>query len=173
MDVDDRGLEKIRQCIREYELRKEKERRSIEEKNHQQEEKKRQAVQKYDLWFKRFGDKARKAADVIWDWYKKFLTTQSFHELTVALGEHEGEICISRIISCEEPHKDFLGDIIYRQQLTLDLAGNLFVHNCTKYGKAHLLRQKEDLLRFVVTTVLIGVADTIDDGTIWDLIEVR
>lgn len=170
-EKEEKGIKKIRKRVQQRIQEQEKERETQKEAARKEKENKEKAEQIYKNWLKKHGAKACASTHVIWNWYKEFISSRIFKEIADAMGEN-GEICISKIISCSIPWKDLL---IYRrkeeQMLVVDNSRNLFVHNCVKYGKSYKICGREDLLKHVELPVLIEIAETITDETIWDIVD--
>lgn len=169
----EKGFQRIRQLIKER-IRKEKEARRLEEvAARKKEEDRKKAAKIYEVWLENHRSQARAAARIVWDWYEEFISTQIFRELSGTLkARHKDKIWISKILTCSVPLKDNLRDWPEKQILNIDPSGKLFVHDCFKYGKTYLINQKGDLLKYVAWPILIAVAKTITDETVWDILDI-
>lgn len=169
----EKGIEKMRERI-EQRIRKQEIRREANKKAAlKAKTNKDKAEQVYQDWLKKHEVKALKAVQIIWNWYEEFISSPIFKEMANVMGE-KGEVQISKIISCVVPER---GSLEYKreekQMLAVDKSGNLFVHNCVKYGKSYEVCHREDMHEYVEIPVLIEIAGTITDETIWDIVDFR
>lgn len=180
MDKKEKGFQRIRQLIKEY-IRKEKEARRLEEvAARKKEENRKKAAKIYEVWLENHRSQARAAARIIWDWHEEFISTQTFRKLAGTLKARykdkiwipNDKIWISKMLTCSVPCKDYLRDWPEKQILSINHSGKLFVHNLFKYGKTYPINQRGDLLKYVAWPILIAVAKTITDETIWDVINI-
>lgn len=131
-----------------------------------------QAKKRYDTWIQLHQKKAEQAAHVIWNWYSEFIDSLVFKQITHTLKKTgKNEVLISKKIVCSMPSKNSSHDDTRKQLLAIDCSGKLFVHNCVKYGKSYLLHDQDDLLEKVALPILMIIADTIRDETIWEIID--
>lgn len=156
--------------------------KKIENKKFQETERHKKVQVIYDDWVKQQRPEAEKAVQTIIEWVNQFLVSDIWRELVSSLhglkigsdGEPIiGYIYISRNIIYEGPSPNPYhpyGNQGY-QSFSLDLSGNLFVHNNVKYGKSYRLRNVEDILRYSNPVVLIEAAKTIQDGSIWNVMQ--
>ena len=57
------------------------------------------------------------------------------------------------------------------QSLSLDFSGDLYVHNNVKYGKTYYIKNAKKMLDGVCLPVIITVAKSIEDQSVWQIIE--
>lgn len=154
----------------------------VEEKKKLETERHRKIKDNYDDWIKKQRPEAEKAAQTIIEWVNQFLVSDIWRELVSSLGSLKtgsnrellvGYLDISRNIIYEGPSSNPYhpyGNQGY-QSFLLDLSGNLLIANNVKYGKSHKLRNLADMMRYVDPVVLIKVAETIQNDSIWTIIQ--
>ena len=158
--------------------------KEIEEKNKLETERRKKVEEDYDKWFEKQRPEAEKAAQTILDWVNEFLASDAWREIVISFRSMNGGDEDDR-----EPlvkHVDISRTVIYQgpspnpyypygsqghQSLSLDLAGNLFVHNNVKYGKSYKIQNFAGMMEYVDPVVLIRVAKTIQDNSIWAVIQ--
>ncbi len=127
-----------------------------------------------DAWYEARRAVSEKSATVILQWFQEAIISPVFQALSEELRRVGIQmVTISGIISCEVPSPFFIGKA-YRenQSLGIDLGdATLRVHNHVKYGQSHQLKTATDYWEHVEPQVLAKVAASINDGSIWDIID--
>lgn len=167
----EKAAERIREQIKYRVVKQEEERKTAAEKARQMQAKREADEADYQEWLKKHLPKARKAAHIIWRWYRNFVDSPIGKE-TMQVLKNRGEIRVSTIVTRTILSKEYLGNkITEKQMLVIDTSGDLYVHNCVKYGKSYRIHTEEELLTHVALPILIEIGKTIDDETIWDIID--
>jgi len=165
-EKDKLGMDMIKRSI-ERVIKKEKQRKNKKkEKILEEELEERASDKKYKAWLKIHKPKFQKAAKIIWSWYQKFIASKEFEDMAIKLEKlYLNEIGISEVIAgnTRSGGPD--------QFLSIDFKEGLFVHSCVKYGKSKPIEELDDLLECVEFPVLIEIAETIKDKTIWAIID--
>lgn len=177
--LDDKIREKLQQKATQFRTRIEEARKIKEEETRIENERIRIAKQRYLDWREKYKIQSEKSAGIIWNWYQELVASEDFQEIVTAIKkvcDNPGvrislriSLRISKIIKClvvpyNWTEKQFLGISISD--------GKLFVHDCGKYGKSHAINGTRDLLEHVMPPILIEIAETITNGTIWDIIDI-
>lgn len=100
-------------------------------------------------------------------WHLDFIAGEFFAEFKAAYSDEFPQIHISAQHSYREPTPTRPNGYLYEQYLGVSRSGGLYVHNCVKYGKSHLITGEADLLEQVAWKILTIVADSIQNGSIW------
>lgn len=172
------GTDKMKKLIEEATRRKEANEQRIKDDRLKLELEKKEIAKKYAAWSNKYKVIGHSSATVIWDWYKEFSSSERFRQLVEALEKinPQSKIFVSRIHTCKTPAYvfGFSGDhdVSDKQRLSINIAGELYVHNLVKYGKSCPILQSAELLRYVRVQILIAVAKTIADGSIWDNVHI-
>lgn len=171
------GTNKIKKLIEEATRRKEANEQRIKDDRLKLELEKKEIAKKCAAWSNKYKVIGCSSAIVIWDWCKEFISSAEFRQLAETLKklDPKSRIIISRIHTCETPAY-VLGlsgrDVIDKQMLSISIAGELYVHNCVKYGKSYPIPKSTELIRYMRVPILIAVAETINDGSIWDIVHI-
>ncbi|MBI2635414.1 MAG: hypothetical protein HYW79_02610 [Parcubacteria group bacterium] len=173
MSKRDEGLKALAKQINECAKKEKIARRQRECEEREKETNKRKAEEIFNNWLKSYEVKAREATHIIWGWYREFIATSIFQKFVRALHDSDkSRIRISKIVECLKPSRHSLHHFKEIQLLTVNMDQSLFVHNCIKYGKSYEIRGIEDLLVYVEWPILIEIAATITDETIWEIIKI-
>ena len=154
-----------------HEIKGEKKHR--QEKQEKEKQKRAKIQENYNNWFEKLRPEAEKSAHIIFEWVNQFLKSDSLKEIVSEVGEQINSIDISENIIFEGPTLSIYhpyGRQGY-QSLSLSFDENLFVHNNVKYGKSHEIRNVKNMIKEVHFPVIIKIAETIKDGSIWSIIE--
>lgn len=173
MNKKERSLKKLQERIRKV-VNVEKRADKVREKEYHQEELRHKKLQEHrNKWYKKHEAKAKKSANIIWEWYKEFITSTMFQEIVSSMNEtHLSRLRISRGIRCQVPSERG-GEWETIQFFTIDIRKReLFVHKMVKYGKSYEINNINDLLEHVEPPILIAFAETITNDTIWDIINI-
>lgn len=178
MSEKDIGAKKIDELIKEATCKKEAQDQRIEDDRRKSKLAKIRADKKYTAWIRQYEARARSSAIIIWGWYKEFISSGKFRQLSGILKQlsPDSKIFVSEIHICQTPTcvHGFSADyyIIDKQMMSINAEGKLYVYNCIKYGKSYPILKSEDLLRYVRLPILIAVAETITDGSIWGIVKI-
>ncbi len=156
----------------------------IENKKKLERQRRKKVKDDYNKWLEEQRPEAEKAAQIILEWVKDFLASKMWEEITSSLrslkmgneGDEEliiNHLSISRTVIYDGPSPNPYhphGKQGY-QSFFIDLAGSLFVHEDVKYGKSYKLKSIEEMMRYVDLVVLVEVAKTMQDDSIWDIIK--
>lgn len=156
--------------------RKEKEAKEVKKLAAQ--DKVQRAEARYQEWYAKYKTQSENSANLIWKWYCEFIASKAFEEITSSLKNTcSRELWVSETIECVRPSRwdpSPKHDNFERQVLSINICqSKLFVHNLVKYGRSHEIKGVPDLLEHVEIPVLIEIAKTITDKTIWDIIEIK
>lgn len=122
---------------------------------------------KYDNWLKKLRPKAEKSARVIFSWIGDLLKSEEWKEFMVEYQDIIKSISISEDITYkDEITHQFEGN----KSFDLSFDGDLWVHHNVKYGKSYEIRDVEDMMQKVDFPVIIKMADTIKNQSIWLII---
>ena len=137
----------------------------------------------YGKWLKEQKPEAEKAAKKILDWVSKFLISDMWREITSSLrnltsDEDDPEpiiyrLAISRTIIYEGPSPNpyYPYGTQGHQSFSIDLDGTLSVHHDVKYGKFYKLKSIGDMMKYVDPVVLVQIAETMQDDSVWGIIK--
>lgn len=160
-----------------------------ENKKKLERERRKKVKDDYNKWLEEQRPEAKKAAQTILGWVHQFLASDTWREIASSLRSLTRIDEYAKDEDNEEPivyNVDISRNIIYKgpspnpyypygnqgyQSLSLDLAGNLFVHNNVKYGKSHEIKNYAGMMKYADPVVLQKIAETIKDDTIWTIIE--
>jgi len=175
--ISEKNLEKFKHRVNQYLDKEEKKRRSEEEERQVEADLEKKAKKRLNDWYEKHRVQSENSAKIIWDWYQEFIASDNFREITEPLKKTRAkEISISKVIHCKVPDSwNGERDWSRKQLLAIDMSEGerkLFVHNYVKYGKSHEITNANDLLEHVFPPVLIAIAKTITDETIWDIIDI-
>ncbi|MDP3792139.1 MAG: hypothetical protein Q8Q89_00175 [bacterium] len=157
-----------------------------ENKKKLERERRKEVKDDYNKWLEKQRPEAEKAAQTILGWVDQFLASDiwreiafSLHGLTRSVEDDKEPVVyyvdISRTIIYKGPSPNpyYLYGNQGHQSLSLDLDGNLFVHEDVKYGKSYKLKNVEDMMRYADPIVLTKVAKTMQDNSVWAIIPER
>ena len=176
--ISEKNLEKFKHRVNQYLDKEEKQRRREEEEEQAKNASRKKAEKKLHDWYEGHRVQSENSAKIIWDWYQEFITSDNFQEIIKLLKDKRAkEINISKVIHCQVPNSYRIDypDWNKKQLLAIDISKQkrkLFVHNYVKYREPREITSADDLLKHVFPPVLIEVAQTITDETIWDIIDV-
>ena len=127
----------------------------------------------YINWVEELRPEAEKSAHIILEWVEEILGSETWKKMkSDYIGTVSG-INISENIVYEGPRNNYYHSYGTdgNQSLSLDFSGRIFVHNNVKYGKSYEIRNKKEMMQQVDFPVIIKIAETIKDGSIWGIIE--
>lgn len=172
MNNREEGLKKLQQRIQESVRQREKSRQVREHTERKEKTSRQQAKEVHAAWLEKHRPKVTKAARTVWRWCGQFIASREFKEFQGVFRRSAKTMRISDIKECSAPAWEFLGNWSWKQLLSIDISGNLYVHNCVKYGKSFPINKEGDLLIYVNWMILIQIAQTITDETIWDIVTI-
>lgn len=153
---------------------KEKETR-LEQKKEEERKRCKQVEDKHYSWVNELKPEAERSAQVILDWVEEVLKSNAWKDFKIKYGKQISGLGISKNIVYEGPSTNPYDPYGAQgnQSLRLDFSGNLYVNNNVKYGKSHKIRNKKELLKYTDFPVIIKIAETIKDESVWVVIEAR
>jgi hypothetical protein len=128
------------------------------------------ASKAYETWLVDGRRKAKEPATIIIDWAAQFTASESWTEI-LNLDPPIDEVSISSRITYTHPPSRFPGE---EEQDTeyffLNRDGEVFVHQCIKYGKSYPAYTVELMLEHAAPPVIVLTADAIKDDKVLSII---
>lgn len=174
-------MDSLNNCFNEVKARI----RKVERKKKLETKRRKEIQDDYNKWLEKQKPEAEKAAKKILEWVNEFLASDTWREIVSSLrslkrSDEDGKeepiinyLDISRTVIYKGPSPNPFypyGNQGY-QSLSIDLAGNLFVHNNVKYGKSYKIQNFADMMQYVDPVVLIEVTKTMQNDSIWAIIQ--
>lgn len=145
----------------------------ISKKKKEQKEKEAKAKKEYNDWREKLRSEAERSANIIFEWVGQLLRSDFWNKFRSDYGAHIGDLPVSENITYNgprpNPYHPYGTDGF--KSLSLDISGTLYVHHHVKYGKSHEIRNIKDILEYVDFPIIIQIATTVSDNSIWSIIE--
>lgn len=144
-----------------------------EEKREQEKKRRRKIAEDYNNWLAKQEPKAKESTKIILDWVNQLLRSRAWRGLVSDYNDVLNRIDVSDDVTYGAPSNNPYHPYGTQghQSLSLDFAGCLYVHNNVKYGKTYKIRNEKDMMKLVEPPIIIKIAETIEDGSIWSIIE--
>jgi len=171
MNEKEKGLRNLQKRLQKTERTEKKAEELRKKERHRQDIKNKKAKQIRQKWYQEHRPLAEIAAGIIWKWYQEFIVSPVFKKIANSMRKaHLSSLEISHKITGRTPAGD--GDYFEESRIfALDIRENkLFVHMMVKYGRCERINAIEDLLEYVCIPILITMAETITNDTIWSII---
>lgn len=142
------------------------------EKQKQEKARRAKITQDYNDWLGELRPEAEKAAGIIFEWARSLTGSDSWRQFKAVYGSLISGVVVSCDITYSGPTNNPYhpyGTQQGHQSLSLDFDGVLRVSNNVKYGRTHEINSVEEMLRKVDSPIIIKVAETINNGTVWDV----
>lgn len=167
------GLSKLRDVVGPLLEEIQEARQAREEKKKEERSRRQKVSNNYAKWLEELRPEAEKSARIIFDWVNALVKSDDWDDFCERYSGLINYLDISENIIYDGPSPNpyYPYGEQGHQSLSVDLRGRLYVHNNVKYGKTYELSKPRAILENVRFPVIIKIAKTITDGTIWTIIE--